>query len=407
MSFVSRNDHDTSDNGGNAPSAMRKLASKTRGLLHFVSLDTEVPDEKCEIQTANVEAAMRRVQSKSGDLADAILITQEHDEATVIKLKETIEQRWFRKGHLLAEIKVKLALKAYCESRKKMAILEKEVKGLREELEKIEVPLRRDLAEQRKRQVALQLRRRNLHEAQEMADCLTAFISAKLLPHPEQQTPDAPVLRIGNGAEHAGLNDTTSRTCHKPGADPTQQRLAKAPIARKLSRRLTAWTRRRSAFSTEHEGPQRAATTATVATKSISSLHHRADATAPQRPASEQFTIARKPVPDGPASRHTPSPEQSTPHQDLLDDALACVDLRGEYWNAKCRLFTAQYGFDTRDERREAEREENRWRLQDPDCVDGVLRTQLDLEWMEHIGILTRELIDSEEAFQNCEDCCS
>jgi hypothetical protein len=108
MSFVSRNDHDTSDNGGNALSAMRKLASKTRGLLHFVSLDTEVPDEKCEIQTANVEAAMRRVQSKSGDLADAILITQEHDEATVIKLKETIEQRWFRKGHLLAEIKVSL-----------------------------------------------------------------------------------------------------------------------------------------------------------------------------------------------------------------------------------------------------------------------------------------------------------
>jgi hypothetical protein len=310
LGSIARNAHEKSGDKSHKTSAFRKLASKTIDLLHLAHSREDAFEAKSKDQTANVEAAIRQAQSKCGDLVDAILTMREHDEATVesrSKLKERIEQYRFRIGRLWTYIQGEIGLIASCKDMKSAAVVRKQLKQSKRELSWLENLLRREIAEQRKRRVELQLRYKNLREAQEMAERLTAFVNAKFLPRAEQHS-DAAVPQTEHDREHAEPNDVTDGTCQEPGAGLAQQQLTDSLLTHTPTVRLTAWTKRRARILTEPERQQQAVTTATAVANDLS-IDHRTDAAKPRKAASEQCKIPRKPVPKDHARLQTPSPK--------------------------------------------------------------------------------------------------
>jgi len=81
-------------------------------------------------------------------------------------------------------------------------------------------------------------------------------------------------------------------------------------------------------------------------------------------------------------------------------DRSAALKLCREHVHAKHRLAWAQWEFDLRDETRKREHYWNERDLRRSGGTEGIPREEFDLRWVEHNSMLTRQLIDAEEAFK-------
>lgn len=81
-------------------------------------------------------------------------------------------------------------------------------------------------------------------------------------------------------------------------------------------------------------------------------------------------------------------------------EVATSVKVRKEYVRTKHRLAWAQWEFDLRDETREREHYWNERDLRRSGGTEGVPQEKFDLLWVEHNSMLTRQLIDAEEAFE-------
>ena len=91
-----------------------------------------------------------------------------------------------------------------------------------------------------------------------------------------------------------------------------------------------------------------------------------------------------------PAQTVSPSVVEQRSSQDALD----------AYEQVKSHLAAAQAVFDNRYAAREAETAQNNWTLQQSGRLRGIPEKEFDVRWVEHIGKLTRQLSDAEDAYR-------
>lgn len=79
---------------------------------------------------------------------------------------------------------------------------------------------------------------------------------------------------------------------------------------------------------------------------------------------------------------------------------MSTSDLEREYKHAKKRLARAKWAFNLRDETRSQAAFENKAKLKRSKGAKGIPQEEFDVQWVDHISRLTRNLIDAEEHFR-------
>lgn len=444
--------HEALANQSNKPSYIEKLASRVCSLPCFVRLREERRRKKRAIRSRGKDESdfteeSPRIISVSDDVNDdyaALLLTKSFSSSikTAIQVQRdlfdaicTVER--YNEATLEFQWRINEKVDHYLRRREDLAIriegadteqavaLEKEAQEVERKVEKLELLVKRETWQQQDRQIALHLRYKNFFEVQGVANRFieAAFINAGYLSPPEQKQ-HAPNPRKSISEEFRKLDDDMSETRREPG--PVQQHYMEVSAANRAARQAVHQAAYRAAHQaarrddsgqSTHEEPLQIAMesgTANVAANGRP-LHHGEDPGQSRPP----HQIACRLVPGQHDHKELLRAATESGAVDALNGGFqshhdadttklrspspvlfAPVHLHGQYWQAKLRLASAQREFDLRHDDRERECDSNQKMLQDSGGVRGMPQELLDLQWVEYISELTRELIEAEEAFK-------
>lgn len=385
----------------------------TNGPVRIVHASVGVTDD-CAALLLNMKfnSIKASIRAKK-DLEDTLHVVQNHS-VTSNSLRHQLENSFNDSRSRIAQLLANAAHAVRDQYTEEAIALRIALKVVNEDLGKIDDALRKESNQRRDYHSVLQTRFTDFCKRQGLAnDYLErAFINARLLPSQGQSSNSQRSRRSKSdeqGRLKRSLNVTDQKSENRRRQDPS--RVATSTVAaRNIASPPRISELHHSMFKQVHVG--------TVPPPRIPELHSSA-----LKPSSIETVSQTAKITESSRTQHAHSPERHhhvctvvrmasaqdfishkkpiPPSSPPLHDSVANhATLSREYREARHRLTWAQREFDDRLDTRDKEEAKNRCMLQESCGEKGMPLKYLDLWWMQHISLLTRNLISAEAAYR-------